>query len=292
LSAIAPAYIAACLAELEALKPGNVHRHAQGHGMTVADFERSARVSAPAIARRGARVGARVREAIVATRAAVGQNTNLGIALLCAPLAAAAERGGVLRADLAAVLAELDIGDARDVFAAIVLANPGGLGSAPAHDVRAPADVGLREAMAAAAQRDLVARQFANGFADVLGLGGETYAAVCAAGGSSAAAAQAVYLAFLSAHPDSHIARKFSVETAEAVRADAAKRVAALERAPAAARAEALAAWDADLKRRGLNPGACADLTVATLFAAFLASKCEEWPACATNGLPRPRNND
>ncbi len=57
MSRIAHAYIAACLAELEALKPGNVHRHAAGHGMDVADFETSARVSAPAIARAGARVG-------------------------------------------------------------------------------------------------------------------------------------------------------------------------------------------------------------------------------------------
>ena len=272
MSGIADAYVAACLTELDALKPGNVHRHAEGHGMTVADFEVSARVSAPAIGRLGARVGARVRAAVAATRAAVGQNTNLGIVLLCAPLAAAAERGGPFRADLAATLGGLDLDDARDVFAAIVLANPGGLGSAESHDVRAPASVGLREAMAAAADRDLVARQYSNGFAEVFGLGGAAYGAARAAGGSPEEAAQAVYLAFLSAFPDSHIARKFGAETAEAVRRDAAQRAAALVGAPAGVRAEALAAWDADLKARGLNPGACADLTVATLFAAYLAS--------------------
>lgn len=276
MNAIADAYLAACLAELDALKPGNVHRHAEGHGMTVADFETSARISAPAIGRRGARVGARVREAIAATCEVVGQNTNLGIVLLCAPLAAAAEQGKPLREGLAATLAGLDVNDARDAFAAIVLANPGGLGSAEAHDVRAPASVGLREAMTAAADRDLVARQFANGFADVLGLGGETYAAARAGGRSPAEAAQAVYLAFLAAYSDSHIARKFGAETAEAVRAEAAGRGATLAGAPAPARAAALAAWDADLKARGLNPGACADLTVATLFAAYLAPMCDE----------------
>ena len=274
MSDIAEAYLAACLTELDALKPGNVHRHAAGHGMTVADFEVSARISAPAIARRGARVGARVREAVAATRAAVGQNTNLGIVLLCVPLAAAAERGAPLRDSLAATLAGLDVDDARDVFAAIVLANPGGLGSAEAHDVRAPAAIGLREAMAAAADRDLVAHQYANGFAEVLGLGGEAYAR--ATGGASVEPAQAVYLAFLSAYPDSHITRKFGAETAEAVRRDAARRAAALSGASPASRATALATWDADLKARGLNPGTCADLTVATLFAAYLASKCDE----------------
>ena len=86
-------YRAACLAELDALKPGNVHAYAAGHRMVVADFVASADVSAPALAQDGAGVGTRIQEGVAATMAAVGQNTNLGILLLCAPLAAAAERG-------------------------------------------------------------------------------------------------------------------------------------------------------------------------------------------------------
>ncbi|MBY0298751.1 MAG: triphosphoribosyl-dephospho-CoA synthase, partial [Methylobacterium sp.] len=96
--AVADAYRAACRAELAALKVGNVHVYAAGHRMTLADFEASAAVSAGPLARGGTRVGARVEGAVAATRAAVGQNTNLGIVLLCAPLAAAAERPGPLRA--------------------------------------------------------------------------------------------------------------------------------------------------------------------------------------------------
>ena len=91
---VAAAYIEACLAELDAPKPGNVHRFAPGHRMEVADFVRSAEASAAPIAARGARVGIRVRAAVEATLTAVGQNTNLGIILLCAPLAAAAEDAG------------------------------------------------------------------------------------------------------------------------------------------------------------------------------------------------------
>jgi triphosphoribosyl-dephospho-CoA synthase len=279
---IAEAYLAACLAELDALKPGNVHAHAPGHGMTVEDFERSARVSAPAIARAGARVGARILAATTATRAAVGQNTNLGIVLLCAPLAAAAERGGDLSKNVAAVLAELDVEDARLGFAAIAAANPGGLGSAQEHDVREPPTVTLREAMAAAATRDLVARQYADGFAEVFGLGARAYAEARALGGDPAEAAGRVYLAFLSRHPDSHIARKHGLETAEAVRQDAAARVAGLGAMAPEERAGALADWDRALKARGINPGTSADLTVATLFAAFLSSARDEWLAAPT----------
>ena len=63
------------------------------------DTDRASRISGDAevaaepIARLGASVCARILGAIEATRAAVGQNTNLGIVLLCAPLARAAERG-------------------------------------------------------------------------------------------------------------------------------------------------------------------------------------------------------
>jgi len=268
---IAEAYTAACLVELDALKPGNVHRHAEGHGMTVADFERSATVSAPALARPGASVGSRIFGAVQATHAAVGQNTNLGIVLLTAPLAAAAERSEPdLRVALARILEALDLDDARAVFAAIALANPGGLGTAERHDVRAPPTVALREAMADAAARDLVARQYVTDFADVFGMGAPTFIAARADGAGAAEAATVVYLAFLAAEPDSHIARKFGRETAEALRDEAASRRDIL--VDPTRRYEALMVWDADLKARGLNPGTCADLTVASIFAAYLSA--------------------
>src|SRR5258708_40123989 len=91
-AALREAFRAACAGELRALKPGNVHVHAGGHGMTVADFERSAEVAAAPLCRPGAAVGARIRDAVAATRAAVSVNTNLGIVLLAAPLLAAPQR--------------------------------------------------------------------------------------------------------------------------------------------------------------------------------------------------------
>ncbi len=61
--------------ELQALKPGNVHVHAAGHGMTTADFERSAAVSVEPLTATATTVGRRIRDAVAATRAAVGSNT-------------------------------------------------------------------------------------------------------------------------------------------------------------------------------------------------------------------------
>ena len=136
--AIGELFLAACRAELDALKPGNVHVHAAGHGMEVAQFEASAVAAAPFLARgrrwrrRSASCGA-----VEASFAAAGCNTNLGILLLCAPLAAAAELPGDATSArrLRVVLNGFDDDDAAAVFAAIRLASPGGLGAVPEQDV-------------------------------------------------------------------------------------------------------------------------------------------------------------
>lgn len=105
-TAVAVALREACLLELEALKPGNVHRYAVGHGMTLADFETSAETLNQVFSRSKLTVGERIYRAVAATRGAVGCNTNLGIVLLAAPLAEAALRTGTagLRRSLGSVL--------------------------------------------------------------------------------------------------------------------------------------------------------------------------------------------
>ena len=89
-AAISAAFLAACLAELQALKPGNVHIHAPGHGMQVAQFKAAAIAAAPFIADPALSVGQRILHATEKSFAAAQCNTNLGIILLCAPLAKAA----------------------------------------------------------------------------------------------------------------------------------------------------------------------------------------------------------
>jgi triphosphoribosyl-dephospho-CoA synthase len=271
---VAGAYIDACLAELDAPKPGNVHRFAAGHGMEVEDFIRSAEASAAPIAARGVRVGIRVRAAVDATFSAVGQNTNLGIILLCVPLAAAAEAPDLaLRPALGKVLGRLDREDAADVFSAIAAANPGGLGRASRHDVHAPATVTLREAMAEAASRDRIARQYVTDYEDIFSLGLPALATARRRHREAHWSTLAVYLMFLATISDTHILRKFDAATAETIRSYAAD----WRDAFAAARnpeeiTDGLLSWDAALKSRGINPGTSADLTVATLFASSLSA--------------------
>lgn len=273
---IAAAYIEACRIELQALKPGNVHVFAHGHRMTVADFEASAQASAPAIANPGLLVGARIFEAIRRTRDAVGSNTNLGIVLLCAPIAAAAYEAPMSAADLRAqtrlVLARLDIADAEAAFAAIRLAAPAGLGSSAEHDVREPARTTLLQAMAVAGDRDRIAAQYAGGFADVFELGVPRLEQGLARWGDIGWAASSAYLGLLAAFEDSHVARKLGRDRAEELRRAAAPLDAALQRhADPTDMTDALLAFDTQLKRAGINPGTSADLTVASLFVHLLS---------------------
>jgi triphosphoribosyl-dephospho-CoA synthase len=266
---IAAAFTAACREELDAPKPGNVHLLSAGHQMTVAQFVRSADAAAGPLSRSGARVGARILGAVEATFAAVGTNTNLGIILLCAPLAAAAEAARFdLRAALARVLEGLDKDDATLAFRAIVQASPGGLGRVERHDVFEPATATLREAMAEAADRDRIARQYVSGFEDIFDLGEREFRAASQRWPASAWPTLALYLTFLSAFPDSHIIRQHGTAAAENVRCAATL---FRERMRAAADPSDLIvdllAWDSSLKQQEINPGTSADLTVAALFA-------------------------
>jgi triphosphoribosyl-dephospho-CoA synthase len=161
----------ACLLEVSAPKPGNVHRGADFEDMTFADFAASAVAISPPMERAAQRrVGQTVLDAIHATRQVTHANTNLGIVLLLAPLAAV-PRDRSLASGLAAVLERLTPEDARDVYEALRIVSPGGLdrdgAAVERHDVHAPPPEDLLEAMRAAAEWDLVARQYANGFREV-----------------------------------------------------------------------------------------------------------------------------
>jgi triphosphoribosyl-dephospho-CoA synthase len=308
-AAIEEAYREACRLDVAALKPGNVHVFAAGHRMSVADFTESARVSAPFVADPALMVGERIRRSVEATFEAVGCNTNLGILLLSAPLAMAAAlrsetaaagppRHGkeasapalaktpaqkalaALRASLNSVLDSLTHDDAREVYRAIARASPAGLGDADEADVRhePPPGLTLLDAMRLAADRDLVARQYATGFDLVLDVTGGALLPVLAEGLPADLAVSYIFLQLLAVQPDTHIARKHGPEAAEDVALEATEVLSDLRfcspwdwtRPEVEAR---LLAFDAGLKARSLNPGALADVMVAIAFAGLLATK-------------------
>jgi triphosphoribosyl-dephospho-CoA synthase len=280
---------AACMLDVLVSKPGNVSVASPGHGMSASDFTRSAHAVSVPLTLPGYTVGERILRAVEATHAEVGCNTNLGIVLLCAPLAHAAlrvQRRSTLRPELKRVLARLDLADARQAYAAIRLASPAGLGQSARHDVREEPQVGLLEAMKEAAQRDSVARQYATGFWDVFEFGVPLVQLAMRRWGSERLATIAVYLDFLAFLPDSHVARKHGEARARKLSDQARRFAVALLEADDPAPVDAqLVEWDAELKREGVNPGTSADLTVATLFAARLENGLHHE---FTDGGPNP----
>lgn len=268
--ALADAFKWACLSELEAIKPGNVHIFSDGHGMVVEDFVKSADAASRVIAQPGLTVGERIYAAVENTWDAVGCNTNLGILLLCAPMAHAAleQGGGRFREQLAVVLAQLSVADAEATFRAIAKASPAGLGNSVHYDVHEQASVSLLHAMREAQDRDRIAWQYAHEFSDILDFGLSRYRDLFARWERPAWATTGVYLGFLARQPDTHIVRKHGEALARMVKDQAAiheLETIGLENPKLYQRN--LLDFDANLKARGLNPGTSADLTVATLFA-------------------------
>jgi triphosphoribosyl-dephospho-CoA synthase len=279
------AFLDACRLDVETAKPGNVSIASAGHGMNAAQFIASAQAAVDALIAPGVPVGERILAAVSRTRQVAGCNTNLGIVLLVAPLAAALDRIALAphvdpaaavsplawRAATQQLLASLTVDDARAAYRAIALANPGGLGDAPEQSVHDEPTIDLTRAMALAAERDSIARQYANGFADVFSTG---LAAVGEAPAQAASLATLnAFLAFLAGWPDSHIVRKHGLALAQSVTLAALEHHTRLRHAltqRCAPQTASLDAWDTQLKARAVNPGTSADLTVATLFVAAL----------------------
>src|SRR5262249_44189500 len=150
---VAAAARAACLLEVAAPKPGNVHPQASFLDLTHEHFRQAAIAVAPILARAGTLgVGRVIRDSVVATTAVAPSNVNLGIILLLAPLAAVPAARS-LADGIAGVLDSLTIEDARLAYEAIRFARPGGMGRVGEQDLADTPTGTLGEVMALAADR-------------------------------------------------------------------------------------------------------------------------------------------
>jgi len=265
------AVMSSFLAEVNALKPGNVSRYAEGHGMTINDFVLSAELATPILCNQNLSIGERILESIRTIQAQVKCNTNLGMVLLFAPLIKAAEtrhkeKPAALQKKMIIELEALDETESNLVFEAIRLANPGGLGQADKHDVHLPVHCKLLEAMAEAQERDIIARQYVTGFNDIFLTGLGCIKIFTRRWNSVEWAAVACYLTFLADFPDSHIQRKLGGQVAEQTRKRAIPIAEQFKKNDNPDNAiNALLEFDKELKDSNINPGTSADLTAASL---------------------------
>jgi triphosphoribosyl-dephospho-CoA synthase len=297
---VAAAAQLACLLEASAPKPGNVSRD---HHFTDIRYEHflasAAAIGGPLAGAHTRRLGATIRLATEATMRWAPSNTNLGIVLLLAPLARAAlvwqqgrdvstgagtnddeSMGGALvpsigptdlRNSLCREIDTTSIHDARDVYSAIRLAAPGGLGRVDTQDVSEEPTVTLLEAMRMAAQRDSIASEYATGFEITFERSVPALQYARTDGLSWDDAVVETFLALLAAAPDSHVARRGGEAAAREVSRQARAAIAAGGVRSAAGR-QAIDAMDLALRdpHNVANPGTSADLTAAAIFVVLL----------------------
>ena len=242
-------------------KPGNVDRGHDYPDTRLEHFLASTIFARPALERAeegGDALGTLIEEAVTDTNCHAGGNTHFGAFILLMPLVAAGGAEGA-----AHLVRETTVEDAVAFYRAFgatevrVLAKD----EIDVHDPSAAAmlrerGMTLYDVMAHSAERDMVAREWTNGFA----LCQETRDLLVARGAGKAAIVDA-FLDLLCTHPDTFIAKKFGPAVAEETMRRA--------REVKAGRLS-LEAFDEECLAAGVNPGSLADIMIAGIFLALL----------------------
>ncbi len=267
-------YLHVCKLDIESLKPGNISVYSGGKDLSVDDFLNSAKVSAEPITDPRSSLGLRILNAITATQAAVNTNTNLGMVLLMAPLIQARlekTQGESIKDALTSAVKSSSVQDAVDVYQAIRLAKPGGMGEKDNQDLSEEPSVTLLKTMKISAKWDLIAAQYSNNFDEIFNFGVPRYQALMNKWGDEKWATTGLFLSYLRYYPDSLIERKFGLLKAREISDMISDLEMELCHSDSPDRYEAqLLEIDHHLKRNLINPGTSADLTAASIFAAGL----------------------
>ncbi|MBD3672726.1 MAG: triphosphoribosyl-dephospho-CoA synthase [Planctomycetaceae bacterium] len=260
----------ACLLEVCARKPGNVHRDKAFADLDHNDFIKSADVISPLFEKTIERgVGPTILKAVQQTHQKVGKNTNLGMILLLAPLTAVPLHVPVFEG-IGKVLKNLTVEDSRCVYEAIRLASPGGLGDVDEQDVQDEPTLPLVEVMELAKDRDNIALQYTNEFDDILHYGLEQLALELGFVDRWENSIIRLHLKLMAHLPDSLIARKCGRSLAEEASLRA-RTVLESDWPDYEICWGILSEFDDWLRADGhrRNPGTTADFVVACLYAGF-----------------------
>ena len=262
--------------ECSAIKAGNVHPYASFRDLSHQHFVIAANSIGQAMDLNiGQSVGQLVLRSVQAMMDAVGTNTSLGTILLMAPLAVATHRMANSRdgtksfqESVKVVLASLKAEDSSDIYEAIRIAKPGGLGNTDSMDVHQSAPKNILEAMRIAAAWDDIALQYISDFELVFAIS-PRIEYQHSVGLTVLDAIRYVQIEVMAERVDSLIARKQGISIAKEVQTQAIQVI----ESGSFGSEEYLAAWHRfdhylrDDEHRG-NPGTIADLIAAGLYTA------------------------
>ncbi len=290
----------AILFEVSADKPGNVnlivgfegtrHEHFLASAVAAAPFfelaaQRGIAVSQGKIAITDVGIGQIIRDCIVNINTwQRGGNTLLGTIILFAPIAVATgmtpmANGHVfeiqrLREKLKLVVESTTSEDAVNVYEAIKIANPSGLGKAPDLDVNSPdsvdriikENVSLYQVFQIASSYDNVCSEWVNNYPITFNVAYPFLMKQIKENRDLNTAIIHTFLKVLAEYPDSFIARKVGLEKAQEV-SMMAKEILDLGGLATAKGKESLRTFDLNLRRFGnhFNPGTTADIIATAL---------------------------
>ncbi|HML04696.1 MAG TPA: triphosphoribosyl-dephospho-CoA synthase [Methanobacterium sp.] len=274
-------------------KPGNVHRTQDFDDMIFEDFLISGIVIGDFMkkaAERGKkykddyslhkiRLGEIIKEAVFETDKWIGNNTNLGIIILLAPLSAAAGMSGdvyELRKNVERIMKATTSKDAINLYDAINAAAAGGMGEQEELDVSdaeargkiIKEDISMFKVFEMSAKWDLLSEELTTGMTVTFETGFPTFKKIKADYGINKATVQ-TFLTILAQNPDTLISRKYGMDTARIISADADS---ILQNGGILnSQGELLIRqFDKQLLKNKFNPGTTADITAAAIMVAFL----------------------
>ncbi|MCW4002031.1 MAG: triphosphoribosyl-dephospho-CoA synthase [Candidatus Bathyarchaeota archaeon] len=301
-------YVSRCL-ELAILlevsaypKPGNVHRTADFRETRYEHFLASAVAVAPHFRRAAEQgtlisegkigpvdvgIGAIIKEAIKSVSVWQSNgNTLLGAIILLSPIAAAAGMfhgekfsSSKLRRNIKVIVESTTPIDAANVYDAIQIAKPSGLRKAPKLDITDPTSkqkivdeqVALFEVFKIASTYDSIASEWVNNYPITFDLGHPYFIRQLKETTNVNTATVHTFLKILSEVPDTFIARKVGLATAEEISAEA-KHVLKEGGLTTASGRKLLLKFDEKLRdpAHKLSPGTTADITEAVLATSIL----------------------
>lgn len=274
-------------------KPGNVHRTQDFDDMIFEDFLISGIVVGDIMkkaAERGKkykddyslhkiRLGEIIKEAVLETDKWIGNNTNLGIIILLAPLSAAAGMSNditELRKNVERIMNATTSKDAINLYDAINAADAGGMGEQEELDVAdteargriIKEDISMFKVFEMSAKWDLLSKELTTGMPVTFETGFPTFKETKASYGLNKATVQ-TFLTILAQNPDTLISRKYGMDTARIVSADADS---ILQNGGILnAQGELLIRqFDTQLLKNKFNPGTTADITAASIMVTLL----------------------
>ena len=268
-----------CDTEMESLKPGNVHKYSEGHNMNVKDFFKSSSIISRCLTRNNLDLGKKILNSANEIKKKVKKNTNLGIILMLSPIVTVVLKEGIISKEkllkkIRSLIKKQNVKNSVLIFKAIAITAPGGLGSSKKYDVNELPKTNLFKAMKFSRKRDLIAKQYYDGFKDIFNIGVPAYKKFYNKWGKINWALTGVYLTFLKKFNDSHIARNKGNKTAISIKKEAKKYYFFLKNNKNLTKIKKeLLVFDKKLKSKGINPGTIADLTVATFLFEIVTKK-------------------